>query len=94
MTTNVQQNYQNLLQHLCVNWGFCGSIRNDKFQNTHDLMPLNGVITSSEFAELVLTAEGITQANNIAAWYLHKDKIEKLFIQVMGQKTINCNLIK
>jgi hypothetical protein len=51
--------YDQLLHHVCVDLGFCGSVVDGQPRRVDLLVPQSGTVTANQFADLVFTAEGV-----------------------------------
>jgi hypothetical protein len=43
--------YDALIRFVCVDWGFCGCIKDDEPLHVDDLIPKTGKITADQFVE-------------------------------------------
>jgi hypothetical protein len=71
--------------------GFCGSVKaNGKPSHVDDYIPKRGPVSSNDFADWVLLAEGMKPEKD----YTYKPQFKKLFVDHMGADIVDASLLK
>jgi len=65
----------------CSKLGFCGSVQNGKPSHITDYLPDEGVVTSDQFVEWILKAEGM---GSIEQDQTHAKGLKALFFKHVG----------
>ncbi len=86
--------YDALMHEVCVGWGFCGCIKNDKPLHVSDLIPDTGKVTADQFVEWVFLAENMNPNSDPDRWKRHKDAIKTAFIKHMGGDVVDAELLE
>ncbi|RZJ17897.1 MAG: hypothetical protein EON91_07650 [Brevundimonas sp.] len=81
--------YEALLDLLCVTWGFCGCVKNDRPLHVDDLIPSSGPVTADQFVEWVFLADNMNPNSEPEKWQGHKDAIRAAFIEHMGGDVVD-----
>jgi hypothetical protein len=84
--------YIALLNDVCVRLGFCGSIIDGEPSHVDFILPKQGRVSASLFAELVLRAEGLDLDGPSA--HAFRRPIRDAFIQHMGAAEVDVALLK
>jgi len=81
-----------LLHDICVKGGFCGGLVKDQPIYATDLLPTNGIVTSEEFATLVLRAEGDggSPPGKIERW---SALLQSKFVEHMGHSSVSAETL-
>jgi hypothetical protein len=67
--------YDPLMHCVCVDWGFCGCVKNDKPLHVDDLIPKAGEVEAYQFVEWVFLADNMNPNSDIETWQKHRDAI-------------------
>ena len=87
-TPKLQKAYDNLIDELCVKYGWCGSRIDGKFKHVDDFVPKSGYLIADDFAVWVILADGEDpegDRSNSRGW---KAKIKQVFIKHLGNKLV------
>ncbi len=79
--------YDQLLRHVCADLGFCGSVVNGMPMHVDSLVPQTGVVTASEFADLVFEAEGETLER-------FREPLRDAFRRFLGSDAVDASLLR
>lgn len=83
--------YDELRRHICVELGFCGSIRDGLPLHVDDLIPSEGVVTADQFAELAFVAEGLDPSNDPKQL---KAAIKAAFMNLLGSHAVDATTLR
>lgn len=83
--------YDDLRRHICVQLGFCGSIKDGKPLHVDDLIPSEGVITADQFAELTFIAEGLDPSDDPQG---QKAAIKAAFETLLGSHAVAATALR
>tara|TARA_R100001244_G_scaffold6593_35_gene8427 strand:- start:1106 stop:1399 length:294 start_codon:yes stop_codon:yes gene_type:complete len=86
--------YDALMDIVCVGWGFCGCIKNDKPLHVDDFIPAEGDVTADQFVEWVFLADNMNPNSDPEQWHRHKQAIRAAFIEHMGGEIVNAKLLQ
>lgn len=87
--------YDRLLNKLCVEWGFCGSLKHGKPYHVRMVLPKTGSVTASQFADAVIQAEYHAQPGDRARAELKwRARLEEAFIEIMGADEVPVEVFK
>jgi hypothetical protein len=81
--------YDALLWELCVNFGFCGCIKDGRPLHVDRFVPSTGPVTADQFVEWVFLADDMNPNSEPKRWSSLKDKIKGAFIRHMGDSTVD-----
>jgi hypothetical protein len=81
-----------LLHDICVQGGFCGGLVEDQAIHVTDILPTSGMVTSEEFAILVLQAEGDggSPPAKVERW---SALLQSKFVEHMGQSSVPAEVL-
>lgn len=83
--------YDDLRRHICVELGFCGSIKDGLPLHVDDLIPSEGVVTADQFAEFAFQAEGLDPRSDPKQL---KAAIKAAFINLLGSHTVDATALR
>lgn len=83
--------YDDLRRHICVEFGFCGSIKDGLPLHVDDLIPSEGVVTADQFAEFAFQAEGLDPRSDPKQL---KAAIKAAFINLLGSHTVDATALR
>jgi len=86
--------YDALMHCVCVDWGFCGCVKNDKPLHVDDLIPETGDVTADQFVEWVFLADNMNPNSDIEIWQKHKDAIRTAFVKHLGGDVVDASQLK
>ena len=89
-----ENRYQKLMHYVCVEYGYCGSIVADKPLRVSDFIPNSGDVTSEQFAEWVLLADGCGPSSPLKFREKHKKDIIKAFLEYMGKEIVTASELR
>ncbi len=78
--------YTHLLQTVCVDLGYCGSVVDGKPRHVDDFIPANEPVTADQFVDWVFKAEGI---DPLLGERSYKRAIREAFIKHMGADVVD-----
>jgi hypothetical protein len=79
--------YNNLLEEVCVRFGFCGSVLNDQPRHVDQLLPHSGKLTDEDFADALFKAEGWDPGGPEARKF--RSSVREAFVRHMGGTQID-----
>lgn len=77
--------FNGMLREYCVDFGFCGSIKNEKAIHVTDLIPKTGIISAEDFVEWLCDAEIMGEHDRVK----YRDKLKTIFIKHMGGSEVD-----
>lgn len=86
--------YDALQKFICVRWGFCGCLKNDKPINIDDIIPDSGLVSADQFVDWVFLANNMNPNSNPKKWERHKAAIRAEFIKLMGDEVVDVSKLK
>lgn len=87
-------NFKNLLDYICIQHGFCGSIKNDRPLHVTDIIPSSGKICVDDFVDWVFLADDMNPSSEPEKWENHKNDIRAAFIKIMGSSIIDADKLR
>ena len=88
----MRADYDKLLDYLCVDLGFCGSVVNDQPSCADQFLPDSGPLTAEDFASAVFKAEGWDPDGARAREF--RSRIREAFVRHMGLSAIDVSLLR
>lgn len=88
---DIQRNFDTLMHAVCVGYGFCGSIQDDKPVHVTDYLPECGQVSADQFVEWLFLAEGLRQD---LAPLRHRRALRGLFVEHMGAEAVDASLLQ
>ena len=85
-------NFDTLMHQICVGWGHCGSVLNEKFTHVTDHIPEPGCVSAKQFAEWVMLAEGEVSSDASYAHWL--GRLEDAFVDHLGADRVEAGVLK
>jgi hypothetical protein len=92
MTANLA--YDALMDEICVDLGFCGSIKDGKPLHVARFIPSRGPVTAEQFAEWVFLADDMNPNSEPKRWENLRDKIKHAFVRHMGAEVVDAKMLK
>jgi hypothetical protein len=83
-----------LMDFVCPQCGFCGSIIDGKPMHVTDYIPSDGQVSADEFVEWVFLADNMDPAEDFDKWQKHKDGLKAAFIKHMGSDLVDAKLLR
>ena len=80
--------YNALLDYICVELGFCGSVKDGKSLHVSEFVPAVGMVTADQFSEWVLRAEGIEPVSE------HQQALQAAFVRFMGAAAVDARFLR
>jgi hypothetical protein len=85
-------NFENLLWEICVVGGWCGDIVDGNPTHVCDLIPQTGEVTSRQFAELVMRADGWPDDQPLND--KHAQWLEAKFVEHLASASVDAGLLR
>ena len=79
--------YDNLLEEVCVRFGFCGSVVDDQPRQVDQFLPHSGKLTDEDFADALFKAEGWDPDGPEARKF--RSSVRDAFVRHMGGTEID-----
>ncbi len=86
--------FKKLMDVVCPEWGFCGSIKNGRPLHVTDFIPERGTVTADQFAVWVFCGEGIEFDAQPERWQRIRDAFKAAFIEHMGSGVVDASLLR
>ncbi|KQM67442.1 hypothetical protein ASE75_00305 [Sphingomonas sp. Leaf17] len=86
--------YDQLMHVVCVEWGFCGCIKNDQPMHVDQLIPSEGPVTADQFVEWVFLADDMNPNSQPERWTRHKLAIRAAFVEHMGGDLVDASQLR
>jgi hypothetical protein len=86
--------YEALTTEICVDMGFCGSIKHGRPLYVDLLIPPSGPVTADQFVEWVFLADDMNPNERPDKWQRHKDAIRAAFVRHMGAETVDARQLR
>jgi hypothetical protein len=83
--------YNALMHEICVGWGYCGCIKDDKPLHVDDFIPESGPISADQFVEWIFLAENLDPAERPKS---HWDGLRAAFVKHMGTDVVDATRLK
>lgn len=81
-----------LMDDACVNWGFCGCIKNGETLHVTQLIPPDGPVHAAQFVEWLLLADDVNP--NLPKYDRHKAALLTSFVKNMGGEVVDASLLR
>lgn len=88
------KNYENLMQEVCVEKGWCGGVVDGKPTHVDDFIPESGRVTAEQFVDWLFRADGMDPFVELEKWQKHKDGLKDAFIRHMGADVVDASMLK
>lgn len=88
-----KSDFERLVYFLCVQYGFCGGIHDDKFVHVSDLVPPRGTVTADDFIDWMFFAEGMLWLGDAKAMFM-REKMRSAFIACMGSYEVDARRLR
>lgn len=85
---NEKSGYDALMHDVCVQLGFCGSVRGGQVTHVDFIIPPDGPATADQFVEWVFLADGMNPSVDAEKWQPVKDQLRAAFIKHMGGEIV------
>ncbi len=89
---NKTNGYDSLMHIICVEWGFCGCVKDGQPLHINDIIPSEGLVNADQFVEWVFLADDMDPNSALEKWQKHKDAIRSAFIECMGSEVVDINV--
>lgn len=86
--------FDQLMHEVCVEWGFCGCIKNEQPLHVDQLIPSEGLVTADQFVEWVFLADDMNPNSEPERWSRHKAAIRAAFVEHMGSDVVNASRLR
>src|SRR5262249_9758037 len=86
--------YRALMYEVCVNWGFCGCIKEGRPLHVDLLIPRDGPVSADQFVEWVFLADNLNPNSDPLRWQRHNQAIRDAFVKHMGAETVDARLLR
>jgi hypothetical protein len=86
--------YGLLMHDVCVEWGFCGCVREGRLLHVDFIIPREGPVTADQFVEWVFLADNLNPNHEPERWERHKDAIRAAFVKHMGAETVDARTLR
>ncbi|WP_379550642.1 hypothetical protein [Qipengyuania sp. DGS5-3] len=87
--------YNRLLNDVCVGFGFCGGVREDKPCHVDDFIPNDGEVTVDQFIQWLFRGEGDGYPTDYdVRCSPHYDGLKRLFVKHMGSDKVDASKLK
>ena len=83
-----------LMDFICIELGFCGCRKNGKPLHVSDIIPSTGLIHVDNFVDWVFLADDMNPTSDPVKWQKHKNAIRDAFIRILGETTVDANRLK
>ena len=80
--------YNALCDYICVELGFCGSVKDGKSRHGSQLVPAVGMVTADQFVGWVFQAEGMEPISE------HQEALRAAFVKFMGSATVDARRLR
>ena len=95
MGMKTKRPYERLIHELCVNYGWCGGLVDDKPCHVDDFIPETGQVTADQFVEWVFAADSYDpRYEPVQKTQKYRKAIREIFIQRMGSETVDAAKLK
>jgi hypothetical protein len=94
MSDDGKSNYEALMDFVCVKWGFCGCVKNEKPLHVDDLIPPDGPVSADQFVEWIFLADNMNPNVDPDKWNKAKKAIKSAFIEKMGGDIVDAKLLR
>lgn len=88
----MRADYDKLLNHVCVELGFCGSVANDQPLHVDQFLPDTGTLTAEDFADALFKAEGLDPEGSTARKF--RSEVRDAFVRHIGVPAIDVGLLR
>lgn len=86
--------YGALMHEVCVEWGFCGCVREGRPLHVDFLIPRKGPVTADQFVEWVFLADNINPNFDPERWQPHKQAIRAAFVKHLGAEVVDARQLQ
>ena len=81
--------FDGLMRAVCNGYGYCGSLRDDRFVHVTDFFPERGRVTAEQFVDWLFMAEGEQRPMTSPSAMLMREELRNCFIGYMGSDYVN-----
>jgi hypothetical protein len=89
---NDKSSYNALLDEICGDLGFCGSVVDGQPLHVDHFIPEQGIVSADEFVDWVFRAEGWSSSDGAAS--SHAAILRKAFVRHMGAEAVDAEQLK
>ena len=86
--------YDNLMNVVCVEWGFCGCIKHEEPLHVDMFIPSEGPVTVDQFVEWVFLADNVNPNSEPERWQRQKAAIRAAFVDCMGAEVVDASQLQ
>ncbi len=86
--------YDALMQEVCVDQGWCGSVVNGKPMHVDFFIPDEGFVTADQFVDWLFMAEGLDPEARPEYYAAHKKSLRAAFVRHMGNDVVEAGTLK
>jgi hypothetical protein len=86
--------YDALMHEVCVELGFCGSLRDGQSTHVDFIIPPYGPVTVDQFVEWVFLADGLNPNADVDKSQHLKDALKSAFIRHMGAEVVDAERLQ
>jgi hypothetical protein len=86
--------YDALMHDVCVEWGFCGCIKEGRPLHVDLLIPREGPVFADQFVEWVFLADNLNPNSDPSRWQAHKQAMRAAFVKHMGAEVVDARLLR
>jgi hypothetical protein len=88
-----RDSFDALMQEVCVERGWCGSVVDNRPMHVTDFLPANGSVTADQFVGWLFAADGVDPNEDLPKWQAHIDGLRDAFIRHMGGNSVDVKLL-
>jgi hypothetical protein len=89
-----ESGYDALLHEVCVEFGFCGCIKDGRPLHVNWFIPSRGPVHADQFVEWVFLADNMNPNSRLERWQPLKDAIRAAFIKYMGGEVVDATRLR
>jgi len=83
--------YDALMQEVCVEWGYCGCIKDDQALHVDLFIPPDGPVSADQFVEWVFLADNLNPNLRPES---HRKALCEAFVKHMGGNIVEAKLLR
>jgi hypothetical protein len=86
--------YNALMDEVCVERGWCGSIVNGKLCHVDDFIPEAGPVSADQFVDWLFKADGVDADAHPEKWRKHQVGLRDAFVRHLGSEVVDASALK